>query len=855
MSEQTLSTKRNVLDFLWEWAEDKGNWAKLLLHETLTATDRLSDDTRKIIYRHFRKSIGLPEDIEDAPIEKPSASFSGHEIQLTKLANITGINRLSSNSEITFSPNLTVIYGENGTGKSGFSRILKDIGFSYEAETKLLPNIYAEKPEEMSAKVEYTYDGDKKEYTWTPQGKNKELKDISVYNSSCVSISISGNRNLIITPLGFHLFDMVSAELDALAELLKNEKNLLNTTYEWFDSFHEGTDYNQIIQSLKDTPKEKIEGVLPFTKDDEQKLTDLVKELANLTKEILEKEIKELNSQYTEITEIKQRIETSKTAFSQSQWDELIKAVSTVKRLEEKGYGSLASLASEKGIELFGKPEFERFIQAADVYINTLPNNNYPETSGSKCIYCNQSISDSATIDLIKKYREILKDTTRQELEKQKSTINNFKLAFNRVANDIQLHQPSYGTANNEKALQPDFLLAYNLSVKNIAQCIKQNDYKNLSFSLDYNSVVIELSKKLDEIEGVLAKKKESRDNIETKRNILKTEIIVLEDKKIFTDRKTAVLKIIANYQQIKILSENESAFNTTSISTKTNKARKELVEQAFEKSFREELQNLRKGHISVELNFGTKKGGTNIRQSLKEKYNLSDILSEGEQKAISLAEFFTELRIDGSNSTVIFDDPVNSLDHHIIDETAKRLILLSKTRQTVIFTHSILLFNSFLYQSKLSHNKSLERLFYNTKNQYEICGIITLADEEINKPKSYISQINSLINNSPKDRPEAEVSAEGYGYLRSAIELTVEHEILKGTVKRYQKNIALTNFLELSGAEIDKCKIELNDIFEKCCGSISAHSNPVDLASTPDMKQLKTDFEAYKKIREMFTK
>ena len=114
--------------------------------------------------------------------------------------------------------------------------------------------------------------------------------------------------------------------------------------------------------------------------------------------------------------------------------------------------------------------------------------------------------------------------------------------------------------------------------------------------------------------------------------------------------------------------------------------------------------------------------------------YALSDILSEGEQKAISLAEFLTELNIDGSISPVVFDDPVNSLDHQIIDEVAKRLLKLANCRQTIVFTHSVLLFNSLLYQSKQPVFKSTGTKFYNTKNQYEICGVITEAIEEINE-------------------------------------------------------------------------------------------------------------------------
>ena len=54
--------------------------------------------------------------------------------RLKRLSNVSGLNRLSSNSVINFSGNLTVIYGENGTGKSGFTNALNAVGLSFAAK-------------------------------------------------------------------------------------------------------------------------------------------------------------------------------------------------------------------------------------------------------------------------------------------------------------------------------------------------------------------------------------------------------------------------------------------------------------------------------------------------------------------------------------------------------------------------------------------------------------------------------------------------------------------------------------------------------------------------------------------------
>jgi hypothetical protein len=109
------------------------------------------------------------------------------------------------------------------------------------------------------------------------------------------------------------------------------------------------------------------------------------------------------------------------------------------------------------------------------------------------------------------------------------------------------------------------------------------------------------------------------------------------------------------------------------------------------------------------------------------------------------------------------------------------------------------------------------------------------------------------IINNTPKDLAEADVAEDGYGFLRSAIELFVEYEIFQGTVKRYQKNIALTSFVKVDGASLDIHKDKLNEIFERCCGFIKGHSNPTEIHNDPTVAELKLDFEEFNRIRSQF--
>ncbi|MFC1882287.1 hypothetical protein ACFL2S_12415 [Thermodesulfobacteriota bacterium] len=222
----------------------------------------------------------------------------------------------------------------------------------------------------------------------------------------------------------------------------------------------------------------------------------------------------------------------------------------------------------------------------------------------------------------------------------------------------------------------------------------------------------------------------------------------------------------------------------------------------------------------------------------------------------MALAEFLTELQLDQSKAPVVFDDPVTSLDHKIIDEVARRMVKMSRDRQVVIFTHSILLFNSIKQKSELPRFKGLEFKYYETDSDTEYTGFLhespTLKEDTF---KNYRKRINEILN-LPKDereKKESELAVEGFNKLRPAIEVFVEKEMFNETVKRYRKNVALMRLETVNGALIDKHKEKLNDIYERCCEYIDAHSSPDGLSQDPTLYELEMDFNEVCNIRGEF--
>lgn len=849
----TSKSKKEIIDFLWDWAQTQGNWAELLIHKIVSSESELTTEDRQEVYNYFLQSINLLTGLPPVDNIKPKYSSASKQIDLISISEITGVNRLAKNQTIDFSKNLTVIFGENGTGKTGYSRILKALGFSYDLNNIILSNVFVP-AESKSAKLMYKANDIENTFLWNGKNQNEDLENISVFNNSCVQISLS-DRQLIVSPMGFHLFNLVSVELNELSKLHDSKIKSYPISVNCIENLNIATPQYAFVKSISGSSSEqKLSELSIYTNTQEEELKDKETELVNLNKTLLETEVQNINASILELEGILAKINYANKLLTDIEWQSAISLKKQISELESRTKIGIKDIAIKHGISFCDTTQFQSFISAAEEYIKIIEepaNSKYPK-DGDRCIYCLQPLEKSAKI-LVDSYRNLLNDHTQEELSNLKNAKSELLLQIIEIETNHVLHQPTFGIDNEKKAVQPTELVEYNKKLSELISIFTKEDFSEGSvFTFDYSKYIRFISEKIDSLRILLKTKSDSIQNISSKESTLKYLISELKDRKLLSAKFEEIKSVINNHKILTSLNSKGNVFSTYTLSKKTTEARDHLVKMNFETAFYFELKELRKSDIKIDLNFGTDKGTSKLIPRIK-AHPLLEVLSEGEQKAIALAEFLTELQLDNIKAPVIFDDPVNSLDHKIIDDVARRLIKLSIERQVVIFTHSILLFNSILYFSKQPSYKEILFRLYNSKNEYTVTGYISDAEE--NKLTEYIKNINKLINSTPKDRPESEVAEDGYGYLRSSIELFVEQIILQNTIRRYQKNVALTQFVKVDGSLIDKHKDKLNEIFERCCGFIKGHSNPSVVQNDPRLIDLEEDFNDFNQIKDEFPK
>jgi len=111
---------------LVEWSAERPDWQRDALRRIAVAGE-LTEADRKEIARRLRHSHGISVegDVQCTPLAAehlPARDQSHNSVVLLGLGPLHHVDRLADDQELRFAVNgITLVYGDNGTGKSGYS--------------------------------------------------------------------------------------------------------------------------------------------------------------------------------------------------------------------------------------------------------------------------------------------------------------------------------------------------------------------------------------------------------------------------------------------------------------------------------------------------------------------------------------------------------------------------------------------------------------------------------------------------------------------------------------------------------------------------------------------------------------
>jgi len=180
----------SVIEEIVSWAHSQPGWQRDALRRlvekgTLTSED---DDELLGMLKTSRGIDGGDQAPQPKPIvadDIPHPACYDRNVVLTSMFQLTEVNALAPDQALEFLPTgITVVYGDNAAGKSGYSRVLKRACRARDRAESVLPNVFSSHSgTRCSASFLLEVDGREETLRWTDDSPSPEaLSSIAVFD-------------------------------------------------------------------------------------------------------------------------------------------------------------------------------------------------------------------------------------------------------------------------------------------------------------------------------------------------------------------------------------------------------------------------------------------------------------------------------------------------------------------------------------------------------------------------------------------------------------------------------------------------------------------------------------------------
>ncbi|MBN6749603.1 AAA family ATPase [Micrococcus luteus] len=833
---------------LVDWANVNDEWVRLLVSEVIATGRAVSTSTIDKAYQLLRQEKSL--DKRELPaVEKidivARRDESAPPLSLTRLSEVCGVNALVSGAVIEPHEGLTILYGENGTGKTGYSRIFKALANSRTADA-ILGNIEADASEDQAAKLDFKLGDEAQALTWRGDRGVSPFTRMSIFDSPAVTTHVDDDLDYVYTPASLALFNHVTAAIQAVAAQIDASVGALDTDGSGLIArFQRGSTIYPLIETLGTSTDLADLKAKAITGDDvDTKLDELAQAVGALR----------ANTIGTQITALKaeQRVLTQAAAAAEALMDFDATAYNDALARRAQLTSDYETFRSElfAAADLPAEPDdtWSQFIESGETYRQHLV--ELEAHDSDRCLYCRQPLLDPAR-DLLSRYSVYLEDKISADLRSTDAVLAELK----RQAAAVQSNElVAFLNENSDTSDQP-YYFAWVDTIEGARSALAAAATSGASASLTLLEL---LSQPKTGVNKALLRVGSSLTNLEEQQQN-RTQALVDKEAE-YLEYKDAVelgkswglieaqVKNGKEADRLKALKRTLPQLART-VTALAKTASDQLINQSFDALFLEECDALRAP--ALKLQFVGREGKAQRRKVMSGRHKPSKVLSEGEQKVLALADFLAEARLAGITAPVIFDDPVSSLDHRRINEVARRIARLAEENQVIVFTHDILFATTLLGLFEKS-----KRCAYFQITDEDGKGKVTRATGPRWDTLSGIKgKINSTIQAAQQQDGEARdaLVRVGYGWLRSWCEVFTETELLQGVTQRYQPNVGMSRLANINTTKLGEIIPKVTDVFEEACRYIDAHSQPlVTLGVSPTLAGLQQHWAELQELKKV---
>lgn len=849
-----------LIDEILKWSEEKlPLWQRDAARRLFQQETGLTVDDYTELYALLKAAKGLPNPLELTPnplkaTHLPPVLQAGEKVVLKALRDFVHVNRIAPGQKLNFAPSgMTVIYGGNGSGKSGYVRVMKRACRARDQAEKVLPD--ANDPAAQNCVPEAIFDieinGALKPIHWTFNSDSPDdLAKISVFDSHCARAYLTAEQDVAYLPYGLDVVEnLANKVLPELTHRLNEEIATINVDRQPFQHLVGETEVGRLIHALSEktnSTKVKALGTLSEIEIAQIKEIDAALAESDPGKKAIEHRLSA-----GRLKGLAERIETALSWVTDAAIDKLKKitdATVTANLAEKQAAEALQS--GEPVLPGTGEPIWKVLFDAARKFSTEVayPDQAFPHTTAdAKCPLCQQPLNDAG--ERLKRFEVYIQNDVAKAAAEQRQKLEAAKVKIERANLRVGLEDSLIEELTQLDDAVASIIKAFeiNIEARRIWMLQNLNSFKWVDVpSLGENprKRLRNLAAHQFKLARILAR---AVDEVKKKSLIDKREELLARQN--LSACLDAVLALIDRFKVRQALKACEQDLKTRPISDKSKEFASGAVTVALKNALDEEFKSLGIGHIQTKLKDRNDKGKIKhqLLLDLPTTNKLEQILSEGEQRAIALGSFLAELKLANHACGIVFDDPVSSLDHLRRTKVAKRLAAEAKQRQVLIFTHDVVFLQQLRDQCvELNMPPFFCRLEANGGFYGNVSEGLPWAHKSYGERIDFLEKAQKRFEKMPWPADPSEVLAremiEQYNFLRATIERVVQDFVLNATVQRFRDYIEVKNLGKVVGLE----KAEVDEIFrlyQRCHDLVDAHDpSSAKNEPPPTANELKQD-------------
>jgi AAA domain len=679
---------------LIDWSHGLKPWhgdaLRRILNSNLTQTDT-QDLAAMAKAAHGIKPASAPTPIPPTRAYLQPAAGSA-SVSLVRLRDITNVNALGS-GPLTFGPQgLTIIYGDNASGKSGVARILKKAGHARDPGGPIRPCIFEPDPgKPATATIDFCNGTEERAYQWTDGAPARnELRQINVFDARCAAIQVEKDNRLAYTPQLLQTFQDLAATLQAVGTTIKDEIEALDKDRppEIQElSLRAGTAAAVLIANLSArTPLKDVDAICDLTSDERDRITAIRRAL----NDNLSNQIALLDAQSRALKDLDELVSAIDRLLSDAAMLEfdrtLSDAIATAKAAQE----AQTAFAEHSTLAGIGGEAWRALWESARRYSQTAayPAERFPVTAiDAICLLCQQPIGRTAA-DRLNRFEQFIQNDTQRRAGDMRRALED------RTRELRDLVVPLSGVILRKAAVK-EAPTGARMKTFLAAAKIRRRHLLRRAKGFQTSSAPLPTRPDLSEVRGSLAKEiTRLRTAAQTEeRRKMQIELAEFEDRLKLEPLRNTIKREIARLGHRRLLEGARDDCDTTRITRKAGDVTKLVITNRLRSAFAANLSRLGFNSAPVEMKLGPGSIGQypyHVGLMARPDVPPTEILSEGERTCVALAGFLAELETSQNLSSIVLDDPVSSLDHHYRVRVARLLVECARQRQVIIFTHDV---------------------------------------------------------------------------------------------------------------------------------------------------------------------